>query len=205
MLIKAGQTTIESLEKTRYVPPIPVGANFLSSGSDERSQEQRQWANYVDSEIGTTLPHAFDLGASQNFTEVFGPRKTWHLWFLPMRSTFQDGFNWKISSKFLEASENAQREREAALSRYQMGSLAGLPITRHPALGGGKKVAADAGHAPGRGRAAKPSGGGRGKANRVLGREGDFSDDAPAENVPMRRMGRADEWGDINDDDGEMW
>lgn len=139
---------------------------------------------------------------------MFGPRETWPLWFVPLRSTFHDGFNWKVSEKFIEASERAAREREMQLSRFGMGSpsIDGLPITRHPALGGGKKVAADAGHAPMRGRMGRPTGGGRGKANRVLGREPGFVDDDGGDSVPLKRMNkRADEWGDIDDDEGDMW
>ncbi|RPA81517.1 zf-DHHC-domain-containing protein [Ascobolus immersus RN42] len=210
ILVSRNMTTIESLEKVRYNTPAfsraPPGAQGLTQ---EQSQYYNYLSDVTNSK---PLPHAFDLGAKRNFAQVFGTREQWVRWFCPLPSTAGDGFTWETSEAWRVAALERQAEQEAITRRAWMGGSGdggfsnnsvghfqphpefggnpnGLihgggmpPITRHPAVGGGKKVARV--ESTGIIRTSQMAGGQRdvrvSKAERVLGYT-----DGPGESVPM--------------------
>ena len=162
-----GQTTIECLEKTRYLSPLKkrlqkqrsgngrsgaqqsygqqlaeIHANTLpgvtreeegeesyypkgdleqGSGAQEslrrnydemeRDRERDRYEDYLDEQDSEKLPNAFDLGWKRNLQHLFGDKPS--LWLLPICNTAGDGWHWEPSQKWLEASEDVRRQREA--------------------------------------------------------------------------------------------
>ena len=162
-----GQTTIECLEKTRYLSPLKkqlqkqrfanghggpeqtygqqlaeIHANALpgvtreeegeeryyqkddlEQGSEaqqslrrnydemERDRERDRYEDYLDEQDSEKLPNAFDLGWKRNLRHLFGEKPS--LWLLPICNTTGDGWHWEPSQKWLEATEEVRRQREA--------------------------------------------------------------------------------------------
>jgi len=156
-----GRTTIETLEKTRYLNPlkktmqhqqqrhyldsnnedqtlgerlVEIHANFAPGATRpeegeeerrspatrslrgnwadiERQREHDRYEDYLDEQDSEKLPNAFDLGWKGNLRHLFGPNP-W-LWTLPVCNTTGDGWLWEASPKWLAASEQVAREREA--------------------------------------------------------------------------------------------
>jgi palmitoyltransferase ZDHHC2/15/20 len=134
LLASRGQTTIECLEKTRYLSPlrksmqhqhIAQDAGQLKDSADEqrhpnydameRQRARRRYEEYLDEQDSEKLPSAFDLGWKRNLRHLFGPKKL--LWFVPVCNTTGDGWSWEPSQKWLAARERVASEREAQRSR----------------------------------------------------------------------------------------
>lgn len=135
-----GLTTIERMEKTRYLAPTPrvpppaqqppIAAGNAPPPSPrspaqrslhidlERARQRAQYDEYLDSIEGESLPHAFDLGWRTNLTHLFGPRPLF--WALPVRNTTGDGWNWVPSVHWLEVRERIRDRRMARMSEYEM-------------------------------------------------------------------------------------
>ncbi|KAF3914869.1 hypothetical protein ABW20_dc0105634 [Dactylellina cionopaga] len=136
-LVFKGETTIESMEKTRYLSPlrkraIPWGANLLGGGGSGSGadgvmgpaalemRERDRYNEYMIEMTSREMPHAFDLGWKQNFRQVFGPQAI--LWFLPIRNSIGDGWTWETSQRWKDAQRDLQerRRREMAADQERM-------------------------------------------------------------------------------------
>lgn len=201
-LAVTGQTTIESLEKTRYLSPLresmkaqlQPGRNYLGeTGNDaaedqplsERLKEihanalpgvlrpeegdtpfmpfgnttplqppglannspardslQRSYASleaqrerdrynlYLDEVESEKLPNAFDLGWKRNLRHIFGKNPL--TWFLPIRNTSGDGWQWEVSPKWTEAREQLRRQREQRMREEAHWNHQGQPSSEPP-------------------------------------------------------------------------
>lgn len=124
LLSSRGQTTIECLEKTRYLSPLKKSIRGQHISEDqshgtyeqlERARARNRYEEYLDEQDSEKLPSAFDLGWRKNFKHLFGSRAL--LWALPIPTTTGDGWSWEASPKWLEAREKLAREREEQRSR----------------------------------------------------------------------------------------
>jgi hypothetical protein len=184
LLVSRGQTTIECLEKTRYLSPLRKSMqrqhieddyerrsldDHMSNGEErhltydamQRSRARARYEAYLDEQDSEKLPSAFDLGWRRNFAHLFGPKKS--LWALPVCNTTGDGWSWEPSPKWLEARARIAREREEQRERERSAGWGEPPSPKFPA--------------------AQPEGAGRhyvsyprsspSKADRILGRTPD--------------------------------
>lgn len=134
-LVFKGETTIESMEKTRYLAPlkkrtIPWGANLVGGGGGGGNgvmgpnalemRERERYNEYLIEETSREMPNAFDLGWKSNFVQVFGPQPV--LWFVPVRNSIGDGWVWETSQRWKDAQREMQdrRRREAAAEQERM-------------------------------------------------------------------------------------
>ncbi|PQE28367.1 palmitoyltransferase PFA3 protein [Rutstroemia sp. NJR-2017a BBW] len=124
LLASRGQTTIECLEKTRYLSPlrksmrpqhIPGQQRQQSYEEVERARARARYEEYLDEQDSEKLPSAFDLGWKRNLRHLFGPKPL--LWPIPICNTIGDGWSWEPSPKWLEARERLAEEREAQRRR----------------------------------------------------------------------------------------
>jgi len=120
LLAARGQTTIECLEKTRYLSPLrkamqhqhitdherrggAVDDTPMRSGEQrhptydamERARARARYEEYLDEQDSEKLPSAFDLGWKRNLVHLFGPSRI--LWALPICNTTGDGWSWEPS------------------------------------------------------------------------------------------------------------
>jgi len=120
LLAARGQTTIECLEKTRYLSPLRKAmqhqhiADYERRGGAaddtpmvhgeqrhanydamERARARARYEEYLDEQDSEKLPSAFDLGWRRNLSHLFGPTKG--LWALPVCNTTGDGWSWEPS------------------------------------------------------------------------------------------------------------
>ena len=134
MLVYRAETTIESLEKTRYLSPlrrptIPPGAQFLGGdhamGPDALANRERERYNqYIIEETSKQMPNAFDLGMKLNFQQVFGDK--WILWGVPVRNSLGDGWTWPTSEAWQQAQrELIERKAQEAVMERERSSRAG--------------------------------------------------------------------------------
>lgn len=148
LLASRGQTTIECLEKTRYLSPARkamqyhklahaqgYGQNLDAQGEPgqgirhesydamERHRARERYESYLDEQDSEKLPSAFDLGWKRNLLHLFGPKKA--LWFVPVCNTVGDGWSWEPSPKWMEARERIASEREAQRLREQAAGWGG--------------------------------------------------------------------------------
>ena len=77
----------------------------------EEDRERDRYQDYMDDKESEKLPNAFDLGWKRNLMHLFGPNP-W-LWLLPICNTTGDGWKWEVSPKWIQATEEAARRREA--------------------------------------------------------------------------------------------
>lgn len=130
-LVFKGETTIESMEKTRYLAPlkkrtIPWGANLMGGGDGVMGptalemRERERYNEYLIEETSREMPNAFDLGWKSNFIQVFGTQPI--LWFVPVRNSLGDGWVWETSQRWKDAQREMQerRRREAAAEQERM-------------------------------------------------------------------------------------
>ncbi|KAK6527991.1 palmitoyltransferase for Vac8p [Arthrobotrys megalospora] len=130
-LVFKGETTIESMEKTRYLSPlkkrtIPWGANLLGGGDGVMGptalemRERERYNEYLIEETSKEMPNAFDLGWKSNFVQVFGTQPA--LWFVPVRNSLGDGWVWETNQRWKDAQREIQerRRREAAAEQERM-------------------------------------------------------------------------------------
>ncbi|KAK6360641.1 palmitoyltransferase for Vac8p [Orbilia blumenaviensis] len=133
-LVFKGETTIESMEKTRYLTPlrkknnIPWGANLLGGGAGNgvmgpsalEMRERERYNEYLIEETSREMPNAFDLGWKTNFVQVFGTQPV--LWFVPVRNSVGDGWVWETSQRWKDAQRELQdrKRREAAADQERM-------------------------------------------------------------------------------------
>lgn len=141
LLASRGQTTIECLEKTRYLSPLRKSIQHqhvsgqgygqqmdeMNGSGDqhdgqrsqydayERQRARQRYEEYLDEQDSEKLPSAFDLGWRRNLRHLFGPKKT--LWFVPIVTTTGDGWSWEPSPKWMEARDRIAREREEQRQR----------------------------------------------------------------------------------------
>jgi palmitoyltransferase ZDHHC2/15/20 len=211
-LVAAGMTTIESLEKVRYNSPglsrhgpsPPRDAHRLYNDpayaeEQERIDAYNRYNSYIMEETSKKLPHAFDLGRSKNFEQVFGAREEWYKWFIPVFSGIGDGWHWETSSEWKLAVEAMKEERDRILREQG---------ERERRAGWGIDSYADTNY-----KGANPNGLVRNassgaplkqsKAERILGKvPGTYSDNDHhgGEGVPLKRIRPADET-DLSSDD----
>ncbi|KAK6543086.1 palmitoyltransferase for Vac8p [Orbilia ellipsospora] len=134
-LVFKGETTIESMEKTRYLSPLrkrtfPWGANLLGGGSSNGSgvmgpqalemRERDRYNEFLIEVTSSQMPNAFDLGWKKNFVHVFGTQAL--LWFIPVRNSIGDGWTWETSQRWKDAQREMQerRKRENAAEQERM-------------------------------------------------------------------------------------
>jgi hypothetical protein len=205
ILTSRNMTTIESMEKVRYTAPslrtgaAPPGAQLLDNYSDTNRQRQHEfnrYNNYLLEESSKKLPHAFNLGRSRNFAQVFGGREKWHLWCFPMFTGHGDGWNWETSQEWRDAVEVLKVERDRRLT---------VQTARERAAGWGYDAAEERtwNNNPNPNGLIKHAGGRRStaKAEMVLGKAPKYRDidSVPLRNLkPNRPMGLYD---DISSDD----
>ena len=77
----------------------------------EEDRERDRYEDYMDDKESGKLPNAFDLGWKRNLKHLFGPNP-W-LWAFPVCNTTGDGWKWEVSPKWIQATEEAARRREA--------------------------------------------------------------------------------------------
>ncbi|EPS44756.1 hypothetical protein H072_1279 [Dactylellina haptotyla CBS 200.50] len=196
-LVFKGETTIESMEKTRYLSPlkkrsVPWGANLLGGGGSgdgvmgPQALEMRERDRYNEFLVEVTssqMPNAFDLGWKKNFMHVFGPQAL--LWFLPVRNSIGDGWDWETSQKWKDAQRDMQerrrRENAAEQERMRRAGWGGDDIEEAAVPGNGHAGSGANGAYPAWTRQAatgqpSPADMGSSKAARILGaREEEFS------------------------------
>jgi palmitoyltransferase len=85
----------------------------LSYTDVEEQRERDRYADYLDERDSEHLPNAFDLGWRRNAKQVFGSNPL--LWWLPVCNSEGDGWTWEPSQKWLTASEDIKRRREAEM------------------------------------------------------------------------------------------
>jgi len=131
LLASRGQTTIECLEKTRYLSPLRRAGQDPSYGQQmrdmanghggqqydayERTRARQRYDEYLDEQDSEKLPSAFDLGWKRNLVHLFGPSKA--LWFVPICNTMGDGWSWEPSPKWLAARDAIEKERHEQRTR----------------------------------------------------------------------------------------
>jgi palmitoyltransferase len=81
----------------------------------ERQRERDRYMEYLDEQYNEKLPNAFDLGWRTNWRYVMG-NAPW-LWWLPICNAMGDGWTWKVSDKWQEATERINRRKEEELQR----------------------------------------------------------------------------------------
>lgn len=109
----------------------PAQASLQHNAEMERRREQARYNAYLEEQDSERLPHAFNLGWRRNLRNIFGP-SPW-LWWLPVRNSIGDGWNWEPSAAWVAANEDLAREREArvreeAAFASERGWSAGQPI-----------------------------------------------------------------------------
>jgi palmitoyltransferase len=192
LLASRGQTTIECLEKTRYLSPLRKamqhhkvahaegygeslgdmgnahddieGPRYETYNARERHRARERYESYLDEQDSEKLPSAFDLGWKRNLLHLFGHKKA--LWFVPICTTIGDGWSWEPSPKWMEARERIAAEREAQRLREHAAGWGGQDIEPPPAprVGAGRHYASQ----PSRTSS---------KADRILGRNpSDYAD-----------------------------
>jgi len=95
----------------------------LSYSALEAQRERDRYTEYLDERDSEHLPNAFDLGWRRNAKQVFGPNPL--LWWLPICNSEGDGWIWEPSQKWLAASEDIKRRREAEMQIEQQNQHAG--------------------------------------------------------------------------------
>lgn len=184
-----GQTTIECLEKTRYLSPARKamkhhtlahsqgygqsvdmeaqseagGIRHESYDAMERHRARERYESYLDEQDSEKLPSAFDLGWKRNLSDLFGPKPA--LWFVPICNTVGDGWSWEPSPKWLQARERIASDRQAQTAREAAagwGGDQGYQAEYQPNIPAPR---------PGAGRHYSSRGGS--KADRILGRTPD--------------------------------
>lgn len=154
LLASRGQTTIECLEKTRYLSPLRVSMQRqhfpvdpgqervndepMSHGEQrhptydamQRARARARYEEYLDEQDSAKLPSAFDLGRRRNFAHLFGPKKL--LWIFPICNTTGDGWTWEPSPKWLEARAKIAREREEQANRERSAGWGESPEPEFP-------------------------------------------------------------------------
>ncbi|ESZ96374.1 hypothetical protein SBOR_3206 [Sclerotinia borealis F-4128] len=192
LLSSRGQTTIECLEKTRYLSPlrksmqhqhIPEDQSHGAYEQLERARARDRYEEYLDEQDSEKLPSAFDLGWRRNFRHLFGLKP--FLWAFPIPTTTGDGWSWEASPKWLETRERLAREREEQRSRERAAGWGEptSPIAPHPKLeGAGRHYVSY----PTQHNRANHS---QSKADRILGRSpNQYVDGADSNSVSMQTL-----------------
>lgn len=199
ILASRGQTTIECLEKTRYLSPLRKAAQHQHvesyeerhqfSDAMERQRARERYEAYLDEQDSEKLPSAFDLGWKRNLGHLFGPKPA--LWFLPIPTTTGDGWSWEPSPKWLDAREKIAREREEQRMRENAAGWGAEPVPPIPQRQEGAA----------RHYVAYPSRS-TSKADRILGRNPDDYADTGAVSMENLRPRKVDDY-DISSDEDE--
>jgi palmitoyltransferase len=203
LLASRGQTTIECLEKTRYLSPLRKsiqhqhiadgglkdsdGQRHESYDAMERQRARQRYEEYLDEQDSQKLPSAFDLGWKRNFRHLFGPKKL--LWFFPVCNTTGDGWSWEPSRKWLAARERIASERQAQRQR------------EHAAGWGHESSPQSRQEGAARHYVAYPSRS-TSKADRILGRSPNEYSDSTSE-VSMENLRPRDDDYDLSSDEEE--
>ncbi|KAL8827315.1 MAG: hypothetical protein Q9170_007065 [Blastenia crenularia] len=113
----------------------------------ERSRERERYEDYLDEQDSEKLPNAFDLGWRTNLRRLFGEKPLF--WFLPVRNTVGDGWQWEPSQKWLDAREGLRRQREAQWhEQHQWGDRHDSRYAPEHVLGGPEQPGADTNGSP---------------------------------------------------------
>lgn len=204
ILASRGQTTIECLEKTRYLSPLRKSMQHQSyeqqreninsghhefSDAMERQRARERYEAYLDEQDSEKLPSAFDLGWKRNLGHLFGPTPA--LWFIPIITTTGDGWSWEPSPKWLEARERIALEREEQRAREHAAGWGTEPVPPipQPREGAGRHYVAY----PSRSTS---------KADRILGRNPDDYADTGSVSMENLRPRNEDDY-DISSDEDE--
>ena len=218
LLASRNQTTIECLEKTRYLSPlrksmqhqhIPEDPDnqqpleLMANGEQrhptydamQRARARQRYEEYLDEQDSEKLPSAFNLGWRRNFVHLFGPKK--YLWAFPICNSTGDGWNWEPSLKWVAAREKLAREREEQRTREHRAGW-GEPLSPEfpPQTEGAGR------HYVSYPKSSTPSRGERlSKADRILGRTAkDYAD----EEVSMQTLHpRGDDGYELSSDEEE--
>lgn len=192
LLSSRGQTTIECLEKTRYLSPlrktmqhqhIPEDQAHGSYEQLERARARDRYEEYLDEQDSEKLPSAFDLGWRRNFKHLFGPKAL--LWAVPIPTTTGDGWSWEASPKWLEARETLAREREEQRNRERAAGWGepASPIVPLPRSEGAGRHYVSYPTQPNRANRSQS------KADRILGRSpNQYVDEADSNSVSMQTL-----------------
>ena len=196
LLASRGQTTIECLEKTRYLSPLRRAMQHQHIKDDEQRHEsydamerqraRQRYEEYLDEQDSEKLPSAFDLGWKRNLRHLFGPSKA--LWFVPVCNTVGDGWSWEPSPKWLAARERIASEREEQRAREHAAGWGPAPELSPPIRSEGAA----------RQYVAYPRS--SSKADRVLGRSPNEYADRTSE-VSMETLRPRDEYETSSDED----
>ncbi|KAB8295934.1 hypothetical protein EYC80_008754 [Monilinia laxa] len=192
LLSSRGQTTIECLEKTRYLSPlrksmqhqhIPEDQSHGTYEQLERARARDRYEEYLDEQDSEKLPSAFDLGWRRNFRHLFGPKAL--LWAFPIPTTTGDGWSWEASPKWLEARETLARQREEQRSRERAAGWGEPtpPIIPLPRAGGAGR------HYVSYSTQSSRANRSQSKADRILGRSpNQYVDEADSNSVSMQTL-----------------
>jgi hypothetical protein len=99
----------EHTNEARDSPALQALRRNYSSAEEQR--ERDRYEEYIDDKTSEKLPNAFDLGWRRNLLHLFGPNPL--LWALPVCNTTGDGWKWEVSAKWVQATEEVARRREA--------------------------------------------------------------------------------------------
>ncbi|KAH8599996.1 DHHC palmitoyltransferase-domain-containing protein [Bisporella sp. PMI_857] len=218
LLASRGQTTIECLEKTRYLSPLrksmqqqhianherrPIDDTPMANGEQrhptfdayERARARARYEEYLDEQDSEKLPSAFDLGWRKNLLHLFGPSRA--LWAFPICNTTGDGWSWEPSPKWIEARDRIAREREEQRTRERSagwGEPQSPDFPPPPPEGAGRHYIAYPSNPSGRPSPIS-------KADRILGRSpNEYSDTS----VSMQTLQpRDDDFYDMSSDEDE--
>ena len=99
----------DQMDEPRDSPALQALRSTYSSAEAQR--ERDRYEEYMDGKASEKLPNAFDLGWKRNLLHLFGPKPL--LWALPVCNTTGDGWKWEVSAKWVQATEEAARRRDA--------------------------------------------------------------------------------------------
>jgi palmitoyltransferase ZDHHC2/15/20 len=99
----------EHANKAHDSPALQALRRNYSSAEEQR--ERDRYEEYIDDKASEKLPNAFDLGWRRNLLHLLGSNPL--LWALPVCNTTGDGWRWEVSAKWVQATEEVARRREA--------------------------------------------------------------------------------------------
>ncbi|TVY13344.1 Palmitoyltransferase PFA3 [Lachnellula arida] len=235
LLASRGQTTIECLEKTRYLSPLRKSMQHqqMNGGTEygqqmdemngtqqdgqrqqydayERARARQRYEEYLDEQDSEKLPSAFDLGWRRNLLHLFGPKKAF--WFVPVCNTTGDGWAWEPSPKWIEARDRIARERDTQRQREAAAGWGEPQSPLFPVKQDGAARHYVRSYPAGRTtKADKVLGRATSKADKILGRDPDeYADglDVRTDNVSLQNIrprGSPDPYEISSDEDEVEW
>lgn len=126
---KSGNSNLSTRSTPRHVPleqaagyvngqPSPMrGLYYQKYIEKERARERERYEEYLDEQEIKNLPNPFDQGWKSNVRHVFGPSPL--LWWFPISNSVGDGWQWELSTKFLETRRKMDEQREQQLCEFE--------------------------------------------------------------------------------------